>query len=164
MWQSEYLFGYRDFHNEVIQYLVQQWKLKKSPIKKVMLLFSHWVKSVSWLFATPWTAAGQAPLSLTISQSLLKFTSIESSMLSNYLMLYHFLLLLSLIFPSLRVFSRNQFFASGAQGIGASASVLPVSIQAWFPLGMTCLISSQPKGLSRVFSNTTVQKYQFFGP
>ena len=59
----------------------------------------------------------------------------------------------------------SNFFASGGQSIGtsASASVLPVNIQDWFPLGLTGLISLQPKGLSRVFSNTTVQKHQFFG-
>ena len=62
-------------------------------------------------------------------------------------------------------FPMNQFFASGVQSIGfsASASVLPVNIQDWFPLGWTGWISLQSKGLSRVFSNTTVQKHQFFG-
>ena len=58
----------------------------------------------------------------------------------------------------------SQFFASGGQNIGASASpsVLPMNIQGWFPLGFTGLISLQSKGLSRVFSNTTIQKHQFF--
>ena len=62
-------------------------------------------------------------------------------------------------------FPMTQFFPSGDQSIGAStsASVLPMSIQGWFPLGLTDLISLQSKGLSRVFSNTTVQKHQFFG-
>ena len=62
-------------------------------------------------------------------------------------------------------FSRSQFFASGGQSIGvsASASVLPMNIQNWFPLGWTNWISLQSKRLSRVFSNTTVQKHQFFG-
>ena len=61
-------------------------------------------------------------------------------------------------------FPMSWLFASGGQGIGASASalVLPVNIQDWFPLGLTGLISQQSKGLSRVFSNTTVQKHQFF--
>ena len=69
------------------------------------------------------------------------------------------------IFPSIRVFSMSQFFASGGQSIGvsASASVLPMNIQDWFPLGWTGWISFQSKGLSGVFSNTTVQKHQFFG-
>ena len=57
----------------------------------------------------------------------------------------------------------SQFFASGGQSIGASASVLPVNIQDWFPLELTGLISLQSKGLSGIFSNTTVKKYQFFG-
>ena len=67
--------------------------------------------------------------------------------------------------PVSRSFPVSQFFASGGQSIGvsASASVLPMNIQYWFPLGWTGWISLQSKGLSRVFSNTTVQKYQFFG-
>ena len=62
-------------------------------------------------------------------------------------------------------FQMSQFFASGSQSIGVSAlaSVLPMNIQDWFPLGLTDWISLQSKGLSRVFSNTTVQKHQFFG-
>ena len=67
-------------------------------------------------------------------------------------------------FPASGSFSMSQFFASGGQSIGVSAStsVLPMNIQDWFPLGLTDLISLQSKGLSRVFSNTTVQKHQFF--
>ena len=59
--------------------------------------------------------------------------------------------------PSIRVFQSSQFFASGGQSIGAFASVLPMNIQDWFPLGLTGLISLQSKGLSRVFSNTTIR-------
>ena len=68
-------------------------------------------------------------------------------------------------FPASESFPVSQFFASGGQSIGvsASASVLPMNIQDWFPLGWTGWISLQSKGLSRVFSNTTVQKHQFFG-
>ena len=66
-------------------------------------------------------------------------------------------------FPASGSFLMSQFFASGSQSIGASASVLPVNIQGWFSLGLTGLISLQSKGLSSVFSNTTVQKHQFFG-
>ena len=68
-------------------------------------------------------------------------------------------------FPASGSFPRSQFFTSGEQSIGDSASalVLPVNIQGWFPLGWTGWISLQSKGLSRVFSNTTVQKHQFFG-
>ena len=68
-------------------------------------------------------------------------------------------------FPASGSFQMSQFFASGDQSIGVSvsASVLPMNIQYWFPLGWTGWISLQSKGLSRVFSNTTVQKHQFFG-
>ena len=68
-------------------------------------------------------------------------------------------------FPASGSFPMSQFFASGGQSIGvsASASVLPVNIQDWFHLGLTGLISLLSKGLWRVFSNTTVQKHQFFG-
>ena len=67
-------------------------------------------------------------------------------------------------FPASRSFPVSQFFASGGQSIGVSASVwaLPMNFQDWFPLGWTGLISLQSKGFSRVFSNTTVQKYEFF--
>ena len=68
-------------------------------------------------------------------------------------------------FPASESFRRSQVFTSGGQSIGvsASSSILPTNIQDWFPLGWTGWISLQPKGLSRVFSNTTVQNYQFFG-
>ena len=68
-------------------------------------------------------------------------------------------------FPASGSFPISQFFTSGGQSIGASASapVLPINIQGWFPLGLTCLISLQSKELSRVFSSTTVRKHQFFG-
>ena len=68
-----------------------------------------------------------------------------------------------LSFPESGSFPMSQLFASGGQSIGASASVLPMNIQGWVPLGWTGLISFLSKGLSRVFSNTTVWKYQFFG-
>ena len=124
------------------------------------LLFSRSVVSNS---ASPWTAARQAgpsptpgvysnsyPFSQwchpTISSSVIPFSSFLQS------------------FPASGSFQMRQFFASGGQiiRVSASASVLPVNIQDWFPLGMTGLISLHSKALSRVFSNTTVQKYQFF--
>ena len=107
-----------------------------------------------WLFATPWTAALQAPLSMTISRSLLKLMSVELVMSSNHLILCCPLLLLPSIFPSMGSFSVSQFFTSGGQSIeaSASASVLPMNIQGWFSLGWTGMISLQSKGLSRVFS------------
>ena len=85
--------------------------------------------------ATPWTAAHEASLSITNSRSLLKLVSIESVMPSNCLIFCHPLLLLPSIFPNIRVFQMSQFFASGSQRIGASASasVLPMNIQDLFP-------------------------------
>ena len=113
----------------------------------------------------PWTAALHASLSFTISQSLLKLMPIESVMPSNHLILCRPLLLLPLIFPSIRVFSNESALLIRCQSIvaSASASVLPLNSQGWFPLGWTGLISLLSKGLSRVFSNITVQKHQFFG-
>ena len=117
-----------------------------------------------WRFATPWNAAHKASLSITNSQSFLKFMSIESVMPSNHLILCHPLLLLPSIFPASGSFPMIQLFTSVGQSIEASAlaSVLPMNIQDWFPLGLTGLISLQSKGISRVFSNTTVWKHQFF--
>ena len=116
------------------------------------------------LFATPWTAAHRASLSIPISQSLPQLMSIELVIPSNHVILCHPLLLLPWIFPSIRVFSNEKFFTSGSQSIGAlaSASVFPVNIQDWFPLGLTGLITLQSKGLSTVLSNTALQKHQFF--
>ena len=120
--------------------------------------FSHSVVSDS---ATPWTAARQASLSITNSRSLFKLMSIELMMPSNHLILCHLLLLLPSVFPAMGSFPVSQFFISGDQSIGtsASASVLPMNI----PLLLTGLIFLQAKGFSRVFSNMTVQKHQFFG-
>ena len=89
------------------------------------------------LFATPWTAARQASLSITNSRSLLKLMSIELVMPSNYHILCCPLLLPPSIFPASGSFPVSQFFISGGQSIGvsASASVLPMNIQDWFPLG-----------------------------
>ena len=82
----------------------------------------------------------------------------------SHLIICHPLLLLPSIPPSIRAFPMSQLFAWGGQiiGVSASASVLPMNTQAWSPLGWTGWISLQPKGLSRVFSSTTVQKHQFF--
>ena len=109
-----------------------------------------------------WTAALQASLSITDSRNLLKLMSVKSVMPSNHLILCHPLLLLSSIYPSIRSIPMNQFFSLGGQSIGASASasVLPMNIQCWFPLGLTGSISLQSKGLSRVFSST-IWKHQF---
>ena len=114
------------------------------------------------LFATPWTAACRHPLPFTISRSLLRFTSIELVMLSNHLILCHPLLLLPSIFPSIRVFPMSQLITSGGHSIEALASILPMNIQCWFPLGLIGLISLQPRKFSGVFSSPTIRKHQFF--
>ena len=116
------------------------------------------------LFVTPWIAARQASLSITNSQSLPKLMSIELVMPSNHLILCRPLLLLPSIFPSSGSFPMSQFFASGSQRnrVSVSASVLPMNIQDWFPLGWTGWTSLLSKGLLRVFSNTTAQNHQFF--
>ena len=126
-----------------------------------MLLFSLVAQGVQ-LFATPWTAVCQTILSITNSQSSLKLTCIKVVMPSNHLILCcPFSYLQS--FPGLGSFLMSQFFTSGGQSIrvSASASVLSLNIQDWYPLGWTDWIFLQSKGLSRVFSNTTVQKHQF---
>ena len=116
------------------------------------------------LFATPWIAARQASLSITNSRSLLKLLSIESwchpAISSSVVPFFSHLR----YFPASGSFQISQFFASGGQSIGVSvsASVLPMNTQDWSPLGWTGWISLQSKELSRVFSNTIVQKHQFF--
>ena len=119
--------------------------------------------SCVWLFATPWAAARQASLSITISQRLFKLMSIEAVMSSNHLILCWPFSSHLQSFPRSGSFPMSQFYASGGQSIGASASVLPENIQDWFPLGLAGWVSLLSKGLSRVFSSTTVQKHQFFG-
>ena len=127
-----------------------------------MLLFSHSVMSGSlqphglqharlpWPSPSPRAYSNSCPLSWwchpNISSSVVPFSSCLQS------------------FPAPRSFPMSQLFTSGGQSIGASAStsVLPMNIWDWFPLGLTSLISLQSKGLSRVFSNTTVQNQQFF--
>ena len=114
------------------------------------------------LFVTTWTGTLQAFLSFTISWSLLRLMSSELMIPSNNLIL---------CFPLLLNLSQHQglfqwvsFLTSGGQSIGASASasVLPMNIQGWFPFRWTGWISLLSKGLSRVLSSTTVQKHQFF--
>ena len=117
------------------------------------------------LFATPWTAAHQASLSITNSWSLPNSCPLSQWCHPNIstsvapFFSYHQSL------PASGSFPMSWLFASGGQSIGvsASASVLPKTIQDWFSLGLTGLMSLLSEGLSRVFSSTTVQKYQFFG-
>ena len=100
---------------------------------------------------SPGVCSNSRPLSQwchpTISSSVIPFSSCPQS------------------FPASGSFPMSQFFPSGGQSIGASASasVLPMNIQDWFPLGWTGWSSLLPKGLSRVFSYTTIRKHQFFG-
>ena len=115
-------------------------------VPALSLQFSHSVVSDS--LRTPWNEACQTSLSIINSRSLLKLIkSIKSVMPSNYFILCRPLLLLPSVFPSIRVFSNGQSI-----GVSASASVPPMNIQDWFPLGWTGWISLQ--GLSRLFSST----------
>ena len=140
--------------------------MERLPVNFLITVQFSSVQSLSraWLFVTPWIAAHQASLSITNSQSLLKLMFIESVILSNHLILCYPLLLLCSIFPSIRVFSNKSILCIRCQSIGVSASISvpPMNTQDWSLLGWTGWISLQSKGLSRVFSNTTVQKHQFF--
>ena len=150
------------------QYVVQQVGLLHFKCYSYACMFSS-VQSLSpvWLFETPWTAARQASLSITNSRSLLQPMSIKSvtcpPAISSSVVPFSSCpqsLLASGSFPM------SQLFTWGGQSIGVStsASVLPMNTQDWSPLEWTGWISLQSKGISRVFSNTTVQKHQFFGP
>ena len=145
-------------------------KKKQKSRKKICYLQKHLVQFSSVqslsrvrLFVTPWTAACQASLAITDSLSLLRLMLVKLVMPSNHLILCRH------PSPAFNLsqhqsFLVSQFFALGGQSIGVSASalVLPMDIQDWFPLRLTDLTSLQFKGLSRVFSNTTVQKHQLF--
>ena len=156
--------------HEMQSYVSISWWDLKVPkpvfLLRVMVQFSS-VQSLSHirLFVAPWTTACQASLSITdsrsspkpcpssrwchstISSSVLPFSSRPQS------------------FPASGSFQMSQFFTSGGQSIGvsASATVLQMNTQDWAPLGWVGWISLQSKGLARAFSNTTVQKHQFFG-
>ena len=142
-------------YDDHIIIMLYTWHIRIPPVK-----FSHSVISTLWDLMD-YNTSGSCVLHHLLS--LLKLMLIKSMMPSNHLILCHLLLLPS-IFPSIRVFPMSQFFASGGQSIGASASasVLPMNTQDWSPLGWTGWVSLQSKGLSRAFSNTTVQKHQFF--
>ena len=117
------------------------------------------------LFVTPWIAARQASLSITNSWSSHRLTCIESVMPSSHLILCRPFSFCPQSLPASESFPMSQLFKWGGQstGVSALASVLPMNTQDWFPLERTNSISLQSKGLSRVFSNTTVQKNQFLG-
>ena len=118
-----------------------------------------------WLSVNPWTAARQASLSITNSQSLLKLRSIKLVMPSNHLIPCRPFLFLPSVFPSIRVFSNQSVLCiRWPKYWSFSFSISPsIEHQNWSPLGWAGWISLHPKGLSRVLSNTTVQKHQFFG-
>ena len=114
------------------------------------------------LFATPWTAARQASLSITDSRSLLTFMSIAPVRPYNHLILCHPLLLLPSIFPSIRVFSNESVHIRWPKYWSFSFSISPsIEYSGLISFRIDWWISLQSKGLSRVFSNTTAQKYQF---
>ena len=116
------------------------------------------------LFGTPWISACHASLYITNSWSSLRLTSIESVMPSIHLILCRPLLLLPPIPPSIRVFSNESTLRMRwPKDCSALASFLPKKSQGWSPSEWTGWISLQSKGLSRAFSNITVQKHQFFG-
>ena len=152
-------FSKTKLDNVSVLYKTPQWLPNALQFSSVQLL------SPVRLFATPWIAASQAFLSITNSRSSLRLTSIESVMPSSHLILSRPLLLLPPIPPSIRVFSNESTLRMSGQstGVSALASVLPKNTQDWSPLEWTGWISLQSKALSRVFSNSTVQKHQFFG-
>ena len=136
----------------VLYYTMQYYQFS-SATKSGPTLWPHELQHTRLPYASPTPRAfsNSCPLSQwchpTISSFIVSFSSHPQS------------------FPAKGSFQISQFFASGGQSIGvsASASLIPMSIQDWFPLGCTGWISLQSKGLSRVFSNTTVQKHRFFG-
>ena len=142
----------------VVEFLVQR------VCKSYNLISSVQSLSRVRLFATPWITAFQASLSITNSQSLHKLMSIESVMPPRHLILCPPFSSCPQSLPASETFPMSQLFAGGGQstGLSALASFLPRKSQGWSPSEWTGWISLQSKGLSRVFSNTTVQNHQFF--
>ena len=142
-----------------------EFEIRQYSSRVLVFQFSS-VQSLSsvWLFETPWIAARQASLSITNSWSSPKLMCIKLVMPSTHLILCCPLLLLPSISPSIRVFSNESALHVRWPKYWSYnfTSVLPMNTEDWSPLGWTGWISLQSKGLSRVFSNTTVQKYQFF--
>ena len=143
-------------------------KLLEKNTRKTLSDINHQFSSVAQSCPTLCNPMNHSTPGLPVHHQFPEFTqltSIESVMPSSHLILCCPLLLLLPIPPSIRVFSNESTLAWGGQstGISALASVLPKNTQDWSPLGWTGWISLQSKGLSTVFSNTTVQKHQFFG-
>jgi len=141
-----------------------EWWVAKTAFRSVQFSSVQSFSSVQ-LFATPWIAVLQAFMSITNSWSSPKLTSIESVMPSSHLILCRPFLLLPPIPPSIRLFSNESTLCMRwpKYWISALASVLLKNTQDWSSLEWTGWISLQSKGLSRVFSNTIIQKHQFFG-
>ena len=144
---------------------IKAWRRDRRAVQFSSVQFSS-VQSLNpvQLFATPWIAVCQASLSITNSRSSLRLTSIESVTPSSHLILCCPLLLLPPIPPSIKVFSNESTpRMRWPKYWGFSFSIIPSKEIPGLIFRMDCWISLQSKGLSRVFSNTTVQKHQFFG-
>ena len=155
---------YSSFHVKETSFSLLFWDMSGSVLKTFSILQSvpfngsvisdslrpHWLQHIRLHCPSP------------IPWACLKFKTIKLVMPSNHLILVVPFSCGLQSFPASWSFTMSQFFASDGQSIGASALVLPMNIQDWFPLGLTALISLQSKGLSRVFPNTTLQNNQFF--
>ena len=160
----------RKLHEFLNSISILDYIIADSQLRIFYLHFFYFVVVIQLLthaqvFVILWTAAHQASLSFTISCSLLKLMCIESVSTCSHLIICCPILLLPSIFPNIRVYSDVLVLQNRVQSIGvaASASVLAMNIHGWFTLGLTDLISLQPKGCSSVFSSTTIQKRQYFG-
>ena len=161
------LMKVKDSEKVGLKLSIQKTKIIASgPISQSVSPVSQSVQLLScvWVFATLWTAAGQASLSITNSWSSHRLTSIESVMPSSHLILCRPFFSCHQSLPASESFPMSQLFTWGGQstGVSALASFPPKNTQHWSS-EWTGWISLQSKGLSRVFSNTTVQKHQFFG-
>ena len=172
-WPESFSSFYQFINTEDIQtYILRLFAFQQKNLREAVEVLSQRnklssVQSLSRvrLFATPWIAACQTSLSITISRSSLRLTSIESVMhpaTSSSVVPFSFC---PQSLPASESFPMSQLFAWGGQstGVSALASFLPKNTQDLSPSEWTGWISLQSKGLSRVFSNTTVQKHQFFG-
>ena len=152
-------------HTIILGIKFSTYKFSREPTFSLWQFSSVQLLSRVRLFETPWITACQASLSTTISRSSLRLICIVLVMPFSHLILCCPLLLLPPISPSIRVFSNESTLRMRWQSIGVSAlaSFLPKKSQGWSPSEWTGWISLQSKGLPKVFSNTTVQKHQFFG-
>ena len=142
------LFLYVDLFLVILFFLLQSVQFSRSVVSDSLRPYGRQHTKLPCPSSTPWACSNSCPSSQwchpTISSSVIPFSSCLQS------------------FPASGSFPMSQLSVSDGQIIGALASVLPINIQYWFPLGLASLISLQSKGLLRVFSNTTVQKHYFF--